>query len=414
MCTRTYLLIAAALLALAAPAAASPATGVGDEPAPSRLDPSDPNVVGGRPAPLGKWNDTAAVLFGGNAACTGTLIAPDLVLTAGHCMDRSLNAVKLGTNDWASSEGETIQVTDAIEYPNSQSTYDVALLVLAGESSYQPRVLATGCVLENSLKPGAPVAIAGYGAINQDGNQYTTMLMEAETTITDPDCTTSDSCQDSVSPGGELGAGGEGIDSCFGDSGGPLYLLDDHAAYLVGVTSRGYSIGGSECGQGGIYVRPDAVIDWIESSSGRTLPRATCNVPPEAWIEGGQPGQGAHFTVEAGRVFSIPLSVRDESAGDTHTLSNGMTPTVGQLATDGLTVHYRAPEDYLGPDSFTVIVSDSGVPSMSAEIGFTVEVVPPEEGGCGCQTSSGRQGATTILLLFLAALVPLARRHRRR
>jgi MYXO-CTERM domain-containing protein len=91
-----------------------------------------------------------------------------------------------------------------------------------------------------------------------------------------------------------------------------------------------------------------------------------------------------------------------------------MTPTVGQLATDGLTVHYRAPEDYLGPDSFTVIVSDSGVPSMSAEIGFTVEVVPPEEGGCGCQTSSGRQGATTILLLFLAALVPLARRHRRR
>src|SRR5262245_43467687 len=42
-------------------------------------------VVGGTAVPPGKWPDAVAVLAP-TAACTGTLIAPDVVLTAGHCI----------------------------------------------------------------------------------------------------------------------------------------------------------------------------------------------------------------------------------------------------------------------------------------------------------------------------------------
>jgi len=374
-------------------------------PDPAPLDPSEPDVVGGTEAPPGKWNDTAAVLFDGQAACTGTLIAPDVVLTAGHCIG-GITSVVLGSTDWAQPGGEEIAVVQEIEYPGSFSSYDVGLLLLERPSSYEPRVLATGCVLERSLQAGAAVTIVGYGAIDQFGNQFTSRLMEADTTITDPDCTGGRGCNGSVSPGGELGAGGGGIDSCFGDSGGPLYLLDPSGAYLVGATSRGYSDSQVPCSEGGIYVRPDAVIDWIEETSGRTLPRATCNSAPEPTAE------VTTLEVTAGEIVSTSIQPNDPDAADTHTFRLGTAPMHGDVATDeDGTVHYRAHEDYEGPDTFTVVVTDSGVPAMEGVVTFQVMVLP-SEGGCGCR-AGGSAGTGVTLLLGLLALAPFARRRRR-
>ena len=402
------LLVSVALLPLASSALAAPSS------APSvPTMQQEPDVVGGTQAPPGKWNDAAAVFFGGSAGCTGTLIAPDLVLTAGHCIG-GITAVKLGVNDWSSDGGETIAVVQEIEYPNSLSTYDVGLLVLERASTYEPRMIATGCVLERSLRDGARVAIVGYGATDAQGNQYTSKQMEAETTVVDHDCNGGRGCNGSVSPNGELTAGGNGIDSCFGDSGGPLYLLDEGGPVLVGVTSRGFSDSSLPCSEGGIYVRPDAIIDWIEQQSGASLPRATCNMAPSAWAEGLEPGQAGELVVEAGEIVSTRVEVSDPDVADTHSMATGTAPMHGDVVTeDDGTVHYRAHADYEGPDSFTVIVSDSGVPSMTAEVTFTVTVLPPEEeGGCGCRTGGG--GGATSFVLLAAALLPLTWRRRRR
>ncbi|HEU5056000.1 MAG TPA: trypsin-like serine protease [Kofleriaceae bacterium] len=363
-------------------------------------------MVGGAQAPVGKWNDAAAAMGGGQSICTGTLIAPALVITAGHCINVGIDSVKLGVNDFTSPGGETIAVTRQVAYPNWTSTYDVGLLFLATESSYPPRVLATGCAIERSLHAGATAHIVGYGAIDERGNQYTSELREAATTITDPDCTGGRGCNGSVAPGGELGAGGDGVDACFGDSGGPLYLDDPSGVLLVGVTSRGYRGTELPCSEGGIWVRPDAVVEWIESAAGVTIPRATCGSAPTASAD------DLELEVESGGIGSTSIEVDDPDDADTHTFATGVAPMHGDVATDeDGGVHYRAREGYLGPDSFTVVVSDSGVPSLTTTVSFTVNVVE-DTGGGGCRVAGTGAPGVTVVLLGLALLVPLRRRRR--
>ena len=232
-------------------------------------------VVGGSEVASGDWPDTAAVYFGEQVGCTGVLIAPNAVLSAGHCVD-GITAVKLDTNDYQQG-GERIAVSEVIEYPNSQRSYDLAILILEEDSSVEPRVIARGCALDD-VKESADVTIVGYGALDPAGWEYDTRMMEGFTTVDDPECTDmSSGCENSISPGGEIGAGGsDEVDSCYGDSGGPLYLNTDYGDFLIGITSRGYN-SSSDCGGGGIYVRPDAVIDWLEENIGESLPMPDCD-----------------------------------------------------------------------------------------------------------------------------------------
>jgi len=239
-------------------------------------DLSTPPVVGGHEVEAGMWEDTAAIYFGNEVGCTGVLIAPDVVITAGHC-NEGIDRVKLGTNDY-NNGGEIIRVAEIHEYPNSLSTYDLAILILEKSSDIEPRVIAQDCILDDHLYDGADVTIVGYGAIDPQGYQYVSTLMEGTTVIDDADCTElSTGCNASVSPEGELGAGArDNVDSCYGDSGGPLYLNTDEGDFLVGITSRGYNSSSWDCGHGGIYVRPDAVIDWIEEVIGQPLATPEC------------------------------------------------------------------------------------------------------------------------------------------
>ena len=251
---------------LCAPAAAGPAP-----------------VVGGTNAPQGKWPDVAAVLFrsgaGDQQECTGTLIAPSVVITAGHCNGTTLDNVLLGTNSLARpQDGETVPVMKRIEYPNSQQSEDVTILVLGRDAVEEPRKIATGWA-RLDIKNGAAIQLVGYGATDLQGNVYIDDLQEVMSSITDFDCTTSSGCNTAAKPDGELGAGGMGVDTCSGDSGGPLYLLTSYGTFLAGVTSRSYDSSINPCGDGGIYERPDKIADWAEQQTGLALARGPEPVP---------------------------------------------------------------------------------------------------------------------------------------
>ena len=355
-------------------------------------------VIGGTAVPEGTWRDTAAVLFGGEQGCTGVLVAPTVVLTAGHCTDPAEgdlpDGVLIGTNSLARpSAGETIDLTKVVFHPGG--VYDIGLLVLAQPSTIEPRRLATGWV-QSDVIDGAPVELVGYGSIDRDGNVYIDAMQQAASTVTDAGCNRHRGCESGARPDGEIGAGGGGIDTCPGDSGGPMYLTTDYGSFVVGITSRGYDDNQFFCSEGGIYVRPDKdeLVAWIEQEGGVQLPV-------------GRGPQADDFTVDSDDSTTVIIDADDPRMGGTHTWEIATQPGHGTAAIDADgTLQVTAAADYTGPDAVVVRAIDAVDQSRSARGRISYQVV--EGGGC-CQTGGGR-GELAPALLGLALLF---RRRRR-
>ena len=380
-------------------------------------------VMGGSAAAAGKWPDVAAVMFNGQAGCTGTLIAPTVALTAGHCNDTSLRSILVGTSSLARpSEGETLMVKQRFEYPQSQSQYDVTVLTLTTASTKTPRPIATGWA-RFDIKNGAPVAIVGYGAINSSATTFVDDLQEAMTTITDFDCSTKAGCLASIKPAGELGAGGMGIDTCPGDSGGPLYTVTEYGSFLAGVTSRAYDDATYPCTDGGIYVRPDKIVDWIEMVAGVPVAKGPTPTAPA-------------ITVIKGNGAETQIAHNDpKSQQHTYTLKVAPQHGTADVRTDGV-VKVCAAADAVGADSLTVTVTDALDPTRALDVTIAITIVdgapatscdptemppppgedpPPDEDGTeessGCCDTRG-QASGSSLALALCVLGVLRRRCR--
>src|SRR5262245_47458229 len=125
-------------------------------------------ILGGEDVPFGTWRDTAVILVGGLAQCSGILVGPTVVLTAGHCDDPALTEVIVGANDLSQVQrGERIGVVQRIPYPEWSTTYDVTALVLERASTIQQRKIATGWARVD-IDDGTADARVGCSAINGD------------------------------------------------------------------------------------------------------------------------------------------------------------------------------------------------------------------------------------------------------
>jgi len=374
------------------PVAASPGS---DGPTPGETP--DPEVVGGAQVEKGSWRDAAGVYFQGSNSpgCTAVLIAPTVALTARHCIG-GIDQLLLDATRWDQPDGVFAQVISEIPHPE----LDIAALILANNPGIEPRVIASGCVLQRDLKDGANVAIVGYGAIDTLGEQFSYELREAFSTVVDHDCSDRPGC---YSPGKEIGAGGDGIDACFGDSGGPLYLMTEHYDYLVGITSRAFSGVDEPCRHGGVYVRPDAILDWLDQVTPVTIPRADCNTPPDP--------SSSVLHAESGQIGKVTISPNDPDEGNSHKLKVVSAAMFGEAGIDDETgvAFYRSHDpDFVGTDTFQVEVKDDGVPALSEIV--TVNVVVEEGGGCACRSSGA--GAGSLFWLVALGLVVLRRRRR--
>jgi uncharacterized protein (TIGR03382 family) len=360
--------------------------------------PGAKGVTGGRDADPGEFPDVAGIIFrDGYVECTGVLVAPDVVLTAGHCAE-GIRSVLLGSSDWNSDEGETIGVTDIYEYPDSWNTYDVTALVLAHPSTVPPRVIANDCI-EEDIVDGAPVETVGFGAIDAAGNRYISRLQVGETVITDADCSHTDwGCNPSVTPNGEIGAGENGVDACYGDSGGPLLLPTARGTYVVGIVSRGWDFA-MECGDGGVWVRPDAPtqFDWIQETTGRTLARPVCGEPLVPTAE------AIYLTKNSIGTTVVSANDPDGNDGLTYAILTPPTNGAASVDADGV-VTYHPETDWKGEESIAVRVTDPQ--GLTGDVTIAVKVLTKGQfrrathaGGCD---SSGAGGAGLFGLLLLA------------
>ncbi len=394
-----------AVLALfALPAIAAAENGdVSDEPHVQTSE-SHQAVIGGAAAPAGKWPDAVAVMWGGQQACTGTLIAPTVVVTAGHCIGNDPpDGVLVGASALSRpQEGQTISVMKAVEYPNSWNTVDAGILILSQPATTTPRAIASGWA-KFDIKNGAAVQLVGFGTTDRNGNRPTDSLMEAATTITDFNCSTSPGCNSGARPDGELGAGGMGIDTCPGDSGGPVYLTTEYGAFLTGITSRAYDNANVACSDGGIYGRPDKIMDWIETQAGLKLTRG-----PEPSAE--------LITVVGGDAGETMVQHNDPKSGAMHTYEITTAPMYAKAAVreDGLVRVCGAP-GIVGGDELIVTVTDTADPtrSLPAKVSILMqegdatdcdpEAFGDDGGGC-CDTRRSAGGSIPLALVVLLVL----------
>lgn len=371
--------------------------------------PAGPPIVGGTESAEGAWPDVGGLYMGDLFACTSVLIAPDVLLTAAHCFGSPYAAkrVVLDTTDLAGSDGVVVDVLEGWVYPEPFDTYDIAVFVLAEPAPVAHRPLLLDCLVDDYLVEGAKVTIAGFGATDDFARQTTTLLHEATTTVTDPACDRREAgCNLDVAPTGELVAGGDGVDSCVGDSGGPLYLHTPSGVYLAGITSRAALPASTPCGSGGIYVRADAVADWVEEVTGRTLDRPVCdgvNRPP-------RPTAG-ELVVPHGGVGHTVVEPGDPNPDDTHTfeiVDDGVVNEV-EIDGDGVLTYRSWRISAIAPD-VTVRVTDQSGASADLVIPVVLEIPPPPlETGCACRSAA--EGGSW--LAWSAVLLGLARRRRR-
>lgn len=199
--------------------------------------------------------------------CTGTLIAPNVVVTAQHCESATRVFLK-GTSINEPENGETIRVDRLYFHPE----VDLMVLVLAENATVSPRHVAQGDEVY-----GAKTAVAaGFGTIDLDGQVGYGLKRQVEVPLISLGCQqTGDDVRYGCARGREAVAGHRGLkkDSCKGDSGGPLYIKakDSDDYYLLGATSRGARGGYTTCGDGGIYVRVDLCLDWIREITGAEI-----------------------------------------------------------------------------------------------------------------------------------------------
>jgi hypothetical protein len=286
----------AAVLALTACTADSTIVRVeaDDGPAPSgsALGQAEDPILGGIAVTApGKWLEVSA------HDCTGVLIAPRWVLTAGHC-GRTNTQVTLARHK-RTDPGESIGVV--ANYPflrnpqnpqqncyqnptscseNWENAYDLSLLQLATPAQTVPARVAHGCA-SRYITTGAPLVIVGWGAEGPNGMQFNQELNEASLSIRQTRCdvpVNSPPFNYCIRPEAEFIAGTSTVDTCQGDSGGPAYVLTPLGPLVAGITSRS-AIQNQPCGAApGIYVRPDAVMTWINSvmAADGPLPEPNC------------------------------------------------------------------------------------------------------------------------------------------
>jgi secreted trypsin-like serine protease len=234
-------------------------------------------IVGGHDAAAGAYPSVAEVHLAKSFLCTGTLIAPDWVMTAGHCGSITGSAVAtpvsfppalidvyIGSNQ--SGQGELVPVSQAIVSPDYIATqgYDVTLLKLSRPASHAPTQVA-GAGETSSWAPGSLETIVGWGATSEGGDTPDT-LQEAQVPVTtDAYCAGAYSEFDArtmLCAGFPQG----GVDTCQGDSGGPMFgTTASGARRLVGATSFGE--GCARPGKPGVYARvADTTLrEWIRS-----------------------------------------------------------------------------------------------------------------------------------------------------
>jgi MYXO-CTERM domain-containing protein len=415
----------------------------------SELPPPLP-IVGGTDAATCEFPATVMMLEDDETPvmCSGSLIAPDIVLTAAHCLIPERPIVAIGFGEAGQVFGIpafTVAPTQCEAHPDwaNQGHTDVAYCRLAEPVTTVPIVpLLGGCEVD-ALQPGVELTIVGFGATwgsyDEENDMVISMGVGAKRWTTQ----IIDSVDLFTNEVNMVGANGS-QSACFGDSGGPaLVELGDGTWRVVGAGSHLFDPGGfpgpmekgNICGVGVAYSFAPGAIDWLESETGVDLVPcwdgdewvAGCgdfpmdpNIAAGAWKNGCAGGPLGGFDEP-----TCEPVVSDETGSEESTGDPTGEPTTGN--DDGETTAADDGTTSIDPSTSSSTTSASTTSSTSTSTSATATGAVADDsggtdtsgtgedtegGGCGCRSAQDR-GQPWWAVALLALLGGRSRRIRR-
>jgi secreted trypsin-like serine protease len=236
-------------------------------------------IVNGQPTNYESWQGAIGLISNSGTLCTGTLIDPEVVLSAGHCV--FLNEYNI---DFVSNPS-ALRIVGGANILTSPINYSVAAEVIAhptwtgeiGGTDLSVIKLATpitsiDCynLRYEQISIGLTGWIVGYGMTSATAQMSAGVHRAGETTI--------------KSAMGGLMELGDPAGLCQGDSGGPFFIQADDSSWRVtGVTSVG---DGTCSATGGSYdVNVFKNYEWIHEAVQELTGHGLGNCAPDIDVD---------------------------------------------------------------------------------------------------------------------------------